>query len=160
MVIPPVLGHNTFHPNSLLHWHCGLSHCWSVGIGDGSMNDQEAQTSNNEGSPCCRLAPQSLALSLSGFLFLSFSLSFFLFPHIIVWGSYFWGCSRRPTTDDRPTDDRRPTDRPPPLSFFYTHTRHTHVDSQTHTRSLTVFYTHTRHTHVDSLTLDRRTHVR
>ena len=26
-------------------------------------------------------------------------------PHIIVWGSYFWGCSRR-----RPTD--RPTDRP------------------------------------------------
>ena len=76
-------------------------------------------------------------------------------PHIIVWGSYFWGCSRRrPTTDrrptdDRPTTDRRPTDRPtaPPLSFFYTHTRHTHVDSlthtrQTHTRSLTVPFAH------------------
>ena len=66
-----------------------------------------------------------------------------------MWGSYFWGCSRR-----RPTD--RPTDRPPPrselllappLSFFYTHTRHTHVDSlthtrQTHTRSLTVPFAH------------------
>ena len=80
----------------------------------------------------------------------------------------------RPTTDDRrPTD--RPTDRPPPrselllappLSFFYTHTRHTHVDSLTHTRqtqtrSLTVpfFYTHTRHTHVDSLTHTRQTHT-
>ena len=75
-------------------------------------------------------------------------------PHIIVWGSYFWGCSRRRPTDDRPTD--RPTDRPPPrselllappLSFFYTHTRHTHVDSlthtrQTHTRSLTVPFAH------------------
>ena len=97
------------------------------------------------------------------------------FPHIIVWGSYFWGCSRRRPTDRRPTDDR-PTDRPPPrselllappLSFFYTHTRHTHVDSlthtrQTHTRSLTVpfFYTHTRHTHVDSLTHTRQTHTR
>ena len=67
-----------------------------------------------------------------------------------MWGSYFWGCSRRrPTTDDRrrPTTDDRPTDRPPPLSFFYTHTRHTHVDSlthtrQTHTRSLTVPFAH------------------
>ena len=73
----------------------------------------------------------------------------YFIPHIIVWGSYFWGCSRR-----RPTD--RPTDRPPPrselllappLSFFYTHTRHTHVDSlthtrQTHTRSLTVPFAH------------------
>ena len=79
---------------------------------------------------------------------------------------------RRPTTDDpRPTTDDRPTDRPtdlllaPPLSFFYTHTRHTHVDSlthtrQRHTRSLTVFYTHTRHTHVDSLTHTRQTHTR
>ena len=45
------------------------------------MNDQEAQTSNNEGSPCCRSAPQSLALSLCGSLFLSFSLSFFSFFH-------------------------------------------------------------------------------
>ena len=95
-----------------------------------------------------------------------------------MWGSYFWGCSRRPTdrpttddrrptTDDRPTD--RPTDRPPPRSssllLLHTHTRHTHVDSlthtrQTHTRSLTVFYTHTRHTHVDSLTHTRQTHTR
>ena len=86
------------------------------------------------------------------------------FPHIIVWGSYFWGCSRRPT-DRRPTTDDRPTDRP--TSSSLTHTRHTHVDSlthtrQTHTRLLTVpfFYTHTRHTHVDSLTHTRQTHTR
>ena len=48
----------------------------------------------------------------------------------------------RPPPTDRPTTDR-PTDRPPPrselllappLSFFYTHTRHTHVDSLTRTR--------------------------
>ena len=48
----------------------------------------------------------------------------FLFvPHIIVWGSYFWGCSRRRPTDDhrptttdrRPPTDDRPTDRPTDL---------------------------------------------
>ena len=77
MVIPPVLGHNTFHPNSLLYWHCGLSHCWSVGIGDGNMNDQEAH--RHPTMKEVHAADQLRNLSLSGSLFLSFSLSFFLF---------------------------------------------------------------------------------
>ena len=72
-----MLGHNTFHPNSLLHWHCGLSHCWSVGIGDGNMNDQEAH--RHPTMKEVHAADQLRNLSLSGSLLLSFSLSFFFF---------------------------------------------------------------------------------
>ena len=93
----------------------------------------------------------------------------FLFPTSLC-GVLTFGAAPADRPNDRPTDLLLLA---PPLSFFYTHTRHTHVNSLTHTRhthskhthtfahgararltldTLSFFYTHTRHTHVNSLT--------